>query len=487
MDNTNNKIQEIQEIIDLYRARVDDPSIHVYPTIPQDKLNNAIKRYAPNVLEADVLVLVDDTVRKNAHDGGIITKSRFYTKNIMEKPKSMDLMNVGSVSFSDRLTTKGLFVDGKLFLNMSQTNKDVLPYFAEMVDGICKYVQEKQFSSALLSDVQEEVVAYVEYSKPFEIELVKPRRSLSNTQSYQPSEILQSVCQLFEDYLLINIMQYGKTKYLSYLFGGIGAFVLSPIFGSLSPGYKSFRIPWKQIDNIQYFENENVIDIHCLPDQESKRFLFSFQGKEKEKLLENLSAFCSVQGYTPQQELSRTFTDNALCRETEIRIRLIAKWVKKKNTLPDKSIIAGLANDLGVDESRISKSLHHLYEHNEEVKKSINQYGIPNLITMALVDELSHLDYASSSSFCKLLTELMLGELRKEPQRAKVTLYVLATLVLVIAVAMLWFEASFQGWLIYGIILIGVALVFRYYRIDAQRKIKHLENILQQLAQANGG
>jgi hypothetical protein len=471
----------IQEIVDRYRADLNDPAIYFFPAIPKELLRNAIDSYAPDVQEQEALVLLDDTFRKNGRDGGLITASHLYAHNLWEKPKSIAFADVESVSYSDRTSSRGLFINGKLFLVMSQPNRSLIPLFTEMVELVCRRARGEEVSVELARAQVEHAVDYVDYGRAFGVRLSVPPQRYPAATLYQPREVLQSACQLYEDYLLINVAQYGKTKYVSYLFGALGAFVLSPLFGSLSPGYKSFRIPWAQVVEVRYFPAEEIIAVHCRPDGESRQYVFAFQCQEADRLLDNLTAFVPVEGHASQTELSRTFTDQALRRELRSRVVAISKWARKQGTLPSKTLIASLSNDLGVNTERVSENLHYLYEHDEEFKKLVYQPGQPDLLPLSLVDELSQLQGPASLGFCRQLVNALLGELRKQPRQDRIARIVVAVIALGVATAMIFLKASWQTWIAFVVILGAVGLIAALFAAAHRKKTERLLEIERRL------
>ena len=64
--------EQIREILTRYDDKVFDPYIHFQPDIPQIKLTGAINAYAKDVNPEAVLALIDNTIIKNAKDGGML-------------------------------------------------------------------------------------------------------------------------------------------------------------------------------------------------------------------------------------------------------------------------------------------------------------------------------------------------------------------------------------------------------------------------------
>jgi len=67
-------LEEIQKILNGFT----DKFLFVGKTIPPNKVNNAIKSYAPQVSPEDVLILYDNTFFRTAKDGFLLTADTIY-------------------------------------------------------------------------------------------------------------------------------------------------------------------------------------------------------------------------------------------------------------------------------------------------------------------------------------------------------------------------------------------------------------------------
>lgn len=69
---------DTRTIVNKYRNRIKDDHIYFAPDIPDKKLQNAIGSYASDLTQADVLLLVDNTVFRSAKTGLLITADSIY-------------------------------------------------------------------------------------------------------------------------------------------------------------------------------------------------------------------------------------------------------------------------------------------------------------------------------------------------------------------------------------------------------------------------
>lgn len=89
----------IRELVQRYSGMIKDDKIFFAPNIPAKKLRNAIKAYAPGVMEKDVLALIDGTIWGGAKDGALLTGDTLYSRNIGGEPRSIPLSDIGSAVY----------------------------------------------------------------------------------------------------------------------------------------------------------------------------------------------------------------------------------------------------------------------------------------------------------------------------------------------------------------------------------------------------
>ena len=153
----------------------------------------------------------------------------------------------------------------------------------------------------------------VDYGESFAVELIAPSQQCPGVKAFQPREVLSATCQIYPTHLLISMTQYGKTKYASYLLGPIGAYVLRPLFGSLSPKSSSLTLPWDKIEKASYVAQGQEINIVGVFEGQKQPCLVAFKCAQSELLLANLAAFVSVEGVeSPGRVLSRQLPDEVI-------------------------------------------------------------------------------------------------------------------------------------------------------------------------------
>lgn len=109
-------IQEIENHPLYIISKVLDGLVHdaifLAGEIPDDKLTNAIQTYAPEVLPDDVWLLFDNTSFGSAKDGLLITSKAVYWRNFTEKPETVRISHVRSVTYNDGFFSSEIYVDG---------------------------------------------------------------------------------------------------------------------------------------------------------------------------------------------------------------------------------------------------------------------------------------------------------------------------------------------------------------------------------------
>jgi hypothetical protein len=76
--------------------------LYVAPDVPPDRLRNAVRDYAPDLDEGDVVALYDATILRSAKDGALFTADRFVFQNHdLEAPQTVRYADIVAVR-SDR-------------------------------------------------------------------------------------------------------------------------------------------------------------------------------------------------------------------------------------------------------------------------------------------------------------------------------------------------------------------------------------------------
>jgi len=90
-----------QRIIEIYKQAGGIEKFYVLQYIPANKLEAAMKSYAPEInVDETILILYDDTVFGSAKDGFILTSRRLYSKNTAEKANSATISDIFNITFN---------------------------------------------------------------------------------------------------------------------------------------------------------------------------------------------------------------------------------------------------------------------------------------------------------------------------------------------------------------------------------------------------
>ena len=75
-------------------------NVFLFDRIPAAKLQNARRRFAPNMgVDEGVIMLLDGTVLGSSKDGILLTTRRLYNKNSFEKAEFMELADIKELTF----------------------------------------------------------------------------------------------------------------------------------------------------------------------------------------------------------------------------------------------------------------------------------------------------------------------------------------------------------------------------------------------------
>jgi hypothetical protein len=127
----------IEQIIVSWKPRVVDDAIFFRPAIPQNKLNGALGKYARDVPQDQVLVLVDNTVFGGAGDGMLITPTLFIGRDMGESPVRVQIDHVRDVRLDAGLMSrKVLFNGGQLLVTLNCPGHSGSVQLVEMMRAI---------------------------------------------------------------------------------------------------------------------------------------------------------------------------------------------------------------------------------------------------------------------------------------------------------------------------------------------------------------
>lgn len=78
--------------------------LYVEPDVPADRVRNAIRDYAPEVNERDVVALYDATLLRSAKDGAVFTADRFvFQNNDLQAPQTVMYGDIVAVRTDSKL------------------------------------------------------------------------------------------------------------------------------------------------------------------------------------------------------------------------------------------------------------------------------------------------------------------------------------------------------------------------------------------------
>lgn len=121
------KSQAISDLIESLGSLTGLERVFVGKGIPDKKLKNAISEYAKDVAEADVLLLVDDTLFGNAKNGLLITKSAIYCHQMGMQPQHVKLDELTSVSLDKQKSVCNLMVNGVKMQSIGASQESLAP------------------------------------------------------------------------------------------------------------------------------------------------------------------------------------------------------------------------------------------------------------------------------------------------------------------------------------------------------------------------
>lgn len=135
-------------------------SMHFKPNIPQDKLANALREYAPNVGMSSVTVLIDETFWGNAKEGLIITNKAIHLSKKLGG-RTFDLVSISEI----RIDEKHLIINDHPVAKLN--NPEVMPCAAlgstldQFIQLTKKAAQSAPSSGALSDDDIQKLITFV--------------------------------------------------------------------------------------------------------------------------------------------------------------------------------------------------------------------------------------------------------------------------------------------------------------------------------------
>lgn len=129
--------EEFAKIINKYIFG--EEKIFFAPRIPEAKLANAVKAYAPAVKPADVLVLLDETVWGSAKDGLLLAKQGLFCHEMLTAPGAIPLYDIQNI----HAQKKDIYVNKIKFFGCTVLDKEHIEPFGKMLGEIVDLLQGK--------------------------------------------------------------------------------------------------------------------------------------------------------------------------------------------------------------------------------------------------------------------------------------------------------------------------------------------------------
>jgi hypothetical protein len=103
--------------------------MYVYPEFDDEKLDNAIKAYAPQVDKETVLVLFDSTMWGSGKEGFLLTPDKLYHKALLEDPLEIPLYKDMEITYNGGNT---IILDGKKISLLGSRLQNFSKFFEEL-------------------------------------------------------------------------------------------------------------------------------------------------------------------------------------------------------------------------------------------------------------------------------------------------------------------------------------------------------------------
>ena len=92
---------QIAEKVRSYSSKFPETGFLFTPAIPQKKIRNAIKAYAPDASESEVLLLLDTTVFGSAKDGLFLTSDALYAHPFLGKATKVSFKDIDTITLEE--------------------------------------------------------------------------------------------------------------------------------------------------------------------------------------------------------------------------------------------------------------------------------------------------------------------------------------------------------------------------------------------------
>jgi len=91
----------IADKVKAYSSKFTETQFLIAPGIPQKKIRNAIKAYAPDASESEVLLLLDTTVFGSAKDGLFLTSDALYAHPFLGKATKVSFKDIDTITLEE--------------------------------------------------------------------------------------------------------------------------------------------------------------------------------------------------------------------------------------------------------------------------------------------------------------------------------------------------------------------------------------------------
>eukprot|EP00898_Chlorokybus_atmophyticus_P005066 jgi/Chlat1/5560/Chrsp369S00846 len=133
--------QRVAFVVDRLRsAFVECKNVYVAPYIPRDKALKAIRKYAPQAADEQILMLIDDTLfTGSGREGGLLTHRHLYAHNFWENSKCIALKDIANVEVVPERT---IHINGEKFLDNVTGTELSVDRLVHLLESIVECLQQ---------------------------------------------------------------------------------------------------------------------------------------------------------------------------------------------------------------------------------------------------------------------------------------------------------------------------------------------------------
>jgi uncharacterized protein YjbI with pentapeptide repeats len=122
--------ERVKATVQDYSQRIKDDKVFFRPSIPAEKLRNAIEAYAHGVDPDEVLVLIDESFM-GRKAGVVLSASMLYSRDLNKRVRQVAVAEIASVTFVPG-TTSVVHINGSEFMSFG-AGKEAVGLFCEML------------------------------------------------------------------------------------------------------------------------------------------------------------------------------------------------------------------------------------------------------------------------------------------------------------------------------------------------------------------